>query len=550
MKKKNNNLGFFIWTIAFSMMVLYIQNTVGNNLFPIYIAEIIIGIILSKTLFKPLSKLINKDNPENTYWAIFGIRNLFVIVCVLMIQMNIIGLEILLIIVSAIYMPIFTKFMNKPDTNTTSTDATTSGENISYLCKTCNVLIPGDNNFCPNCGNALDKSNNYEEQVIYKKAVLPSEFDPVYLLSEEKLLEEFIKRELPKARIDPNTKYLPASAYQKKQVLNIIFAVLVFIYVCLIFFHFPVLTYLIGFIILLIFRKYTDKFDFMKFLEKEIKARPQEKILNIIMNVKQTMVEDTSKKMLMISVVVAVILPLIIFFKPHILYEKMDNGYGVRFYTFGLTNFTSATIPETYNGKSVVSLRGNTFSNMFLLNKVTLPDSITEIRGQAFKNDYFLTTVNIPASLEYLGGGAFYNCKSITQIELPDTLTFLGGESFYGASSLKNIKLSVQLNEIRGNSFENCSSLESITIPDEVTRIGGHAFYGCSKLSKVDISESSKLKEIGSSSFRMCDSLYDVTLPYGVYVNERAFKESPTRIHYYSNNNIDDNYNYWGDYEY
>jgi hypothetical protein len=81
----------------------------------------------------------------------------------------------------------------------------------------------------------------------------------------------------------------------------------------------------------------------------------------------------------------------------------MDGGYGVRYYAFGLTNFISATIPEEHNGKPVISLRGNTFSNMFFLKEVKLPDTITEIRGQAFKNCISLKSVNIPKNLEYLG---------------------------------------------------------------------------------------------------------------------------------------------------
>ena len=66
-------------------------------------------------------------------------------------------------------------------------------------------------------------------------------------------------------------------------------------------------------------------------------------------------------------------------------------------------------------------------------------------------------------------------------------------------------------------------------------RIGGHAFYGNSSLSKVSISENSKLQEIGSSAFRQCSRLYNINIPSGTYVNERAFKESPTVVNRYNN---------------
>lgn len=200
----------------------------------------------------------------------------------------------------------------------------------------------------------------------------------------------------------------------------------------------------------------------------------------------------------------------LLFSKPRIFYEQADDGYYVRFYVYGLTNMTTATIPDTYQGEKVVGLRGNTFSNMPFLSEVTLPDSITEIRGQAFKN-----------------------CRSLERVTLPEHLTYLGGEAFYHCSSLEEINLPAGLTEIRGNTFEECSSLLRIEIPDNVTRIGGHAFYGNTSLEEVVISPDSKLQQIGSSAFRCCDSLREITLPRGVSVNERAFKETPVRIDYY-----------------
>ena len=287
--------------------------------------------------------------------------------------------------------------------------------------------------------------------------------------------------------------------------------------------------------------------NLIKYLTKQIKERPGEKISNIVMNVKNTFVNDNSKSIFIVSILVAISLPLIIFFTPKIIYEKTNGGYAVRYYMYGLTNFRSANIPEMHNNEPVVSLRGNTFSNMPFLESVILPNTIIEIRGQAFKNCYKLKEINIPNKLEYLGGGSFYNANSIKSIELPDTLTYLGGESFYGATSLEYVKLSNNLTEIKGDSFEYCTSLKKITIPDNVTRIGGHAFYGDSNLSEVLLTSNSKLNEIGSSAFRQCSSLSSITIPRTTYVNERAFKESPTDIQYFNANEPyynTSNYNY------
>ena len=418
-------------------------------------------------------------------------------------------------------------------------NVTTKTTKVILKCTKCNSVIKVDDKFCATCGEAITGDNvRVEESTENKETtqnviVKSDNYDPIFKLSEDEMVEEFINRELVKAKIDKNSKLIPFELLKRKRVFNIIFSILLFVFVCMIFFHFPLVTYIVGIFILIIFYKLTRNYDLMSYLKKQLKSRPSEKASNIVMSVKESFVEDKSNKILLFCSLTAILLPLLIFIKPVILYEKMDNGYGVRYYAFGVTNFKTVTIPEKYKGMEVISLRGNTFSNMPFLTEVNLPNTIIEIRGQAFKNDKKLVKVNIPNKLVYLGGGAFYNCKSIKSIELPDTLTYLGGESFYNAKSLEEIKLSNSLTEIRGNTFENCKSLKSITIPDSVTRIGGHAFYGNSSLSSVIFTENSKLNEIGSSAFRMCDSLYEITIPRGTYVNSRAFKESPTDVRYF-----------------
>ena len=348
------------------------------------------------------------------------------------------------------------------------------------------------------------------EPLSEKRIVHAEDFDPLFAMSEEDCVEEFIKREMQRAGITEEQNLIPEDMLRRKNILNVIFAVLLFVYISLFFFHFPTKTYVIGFLILAVYAFWTGSYGLMRYLKKEIKSRPQEKVSNIVMNVKSSLVADYSKKLKWVLMAVAVAGSLLLFSKPRIFYEQADDGYYVRFYTYGVTNMTTAAIPDTYQGEKVVGLRGNTFSNMPFLKEVTLPDSITEIRGQAFKN-----------------------CRKLERVTLPENLTYLGGEAFYHCSSLEEVNLPAGLTEIRGNTFEECSSLLHIEIPDNVTRIGGHAFYGNTSLEEVVISPDSRLQQIGSSAFRCCDSLREITLPREVSVNERAFKETPVRIDYY-----------------
>ena len=348
------------------------------------------------------------------------------------------------------------------------------------------------------------------DETVTGRIVHAEDFDPLFAMPEEDCVEGFIKREMQRAGITEEQNLIPEDMLRRKNILNAILAVLLFVYISLFFFHFPMKTYVIGLLILVVYAFLASRYQLIKYLKKEIRSRSQEKISNIVMNVKASMVPDYSKKLKWALIAVAVAGSLLLFSKPRIFYEQADDGYYVRFYVYGLTNMTTATIPDTYQGEKVVGLRGNTFSNMPFLTEVSLPDSITEIRGQAFKN-----------------------CRSLERVTLPKHLTYLGGEAFYHCSSLEEVNLPAGLTEIRGNTFEECTSLLRIEIPDNVTRIGGHAFYGNTSLEEVVISPDSKLQQIGSSAFRCCDSLREITLPRGVSVNERAFKETPVRIDYY-----------------
>ena len=421
-------------------------------------------------------------------------------------------------------------------------------------CPNCSAPVEEKYKFCQACG----KEVNIEtiKQTITRVPANYDSFDPMYKQSEDKMLEMLINKELKKEGLDSLKGVATKDIRIKKIITNTIMSLLVFVYIILFFFHFPKITYVLGAIILIIVCMLSRKVSFIKSITKEIKARPSEKISNIIMSKKENLVKDYSNILGIVTLTIAIILPLIMFKEPVIIYEKMDNGYGVRFYAYGLKNNKTATIPETHNGKKVVSLRGNAFSNMYSLESVALPDSITEIRGQSFLNDKNLKKVKLPKNLKILGGSAFKNCTSLAKVELPDTITEigggafynasslksiklpkklkrLGGESFYGATSLEKVELPEGLTEIRGSTFEKCSSLKEINIPNNVTRIGGHAFQYDRSLTTVTVSENSKLREIGSSAFRNCNSLKEITLPKEISINERAFKESPTEIRYY-----------------
>lgn len=552
MKKYKNYLLFA--SLFFIPTLVYASS--GADDFPIYVAllmEAFISIHMSAFVLSPLAEIISYENKKQIFWILFTVRAFILLIFDFFISTSIAIFDFIFVFIGAFIILPISNYINKKRTeknqsiiNSTISTKLPPQEKV-ILCSKCGEKLQEPYKFCSKCGTKVEETKATE--IEQKTIITSASFDPIYTKSEDDLLEGFINQEIKKANFEKNSKLIPKEILKRRTILCIIFAILLFVSVSLIFFHFPIYTYIMAIIILVIFLKISLKYNIMNFLKKEVKSRPDEKISNIVMSVKTSMVYDNYKVLRLILCLVAMLIPLIIFKDPRIMYEEQDDGYAVRFYTFGLTNFKTAIIPNVYNNKKVISLRGNTFSNMPFLEKVTLPDSIVEIRGQAFKNDLKLVSVNIPKNLEYLGGGSFYGCKSIKEINLPDTLTYMGGETFYEDSSLTNIKLSKNLKEIRGDSFEYCTSLKKIEIPDKVERIGGHAFYGDTSLEEVKLSEDSSLKEIGSSAFRQCDRLHTITIPPDTYVNERAFKESPTVVRRFGEANYGDiidksNYDY------
>lgn len=518
----------------------------GMDPFAALFMEAFVSIHYSVFFIHPLAELVAPNNTKKVFWIFFMIRVGILLYCDFFVTPTIAILDFMSLFACAfIGLPIIISLDSKKKAGLEKKINEQLGSDVFIMateekkdlyCPSCGKTLDPKDKFCTNCGAEVLGNMSFEKS----KKVLYSDFDSIYKMDEDACVEAFIKKEMKEAGFDEKTSLYPAGLMKKKIVMSIIKCLLIFALVVMVFFHFPIISYIIGIIIVIVVYKKTGKFDIVKYLTKKVKERPGEKISNIVMSEKENLSEDKTKPYIIAMHIVAFILPLVLFYKPVILYEKSpDGGYSVRFYAFGLTNFVSAEIPEEHNGEPVVGLRGNTFSNMFFLESVKLPDTITEIRGQAFKNCYNLKEVNIPEKLETIGGGAFANCKRIMEVEFPDTLTAMGGEIFSGATSLRKVRLSENITEIRGDSFSECVSLQSIEIPDRVERIGAHAFYHNKSLISVGISSNSKLKEIGSSAFRLCDSLSEIYIPADTMVNGKAFKESPTMVNRYSKNGED-----------
>lgn len=406
-------------------------------------------------------------------------------------------------------------------TSTSSNSIKVMVSTTELTCPSCGNVCQPNTKYCNKCGTMLPVATKTIMQK-HTGYVAPTDFDPENTFSLYEFIKKRVIKELNKAEIDPKGKYIPNSVLKTRNILSTIFALLLSFYITLIFFHFPDITYMIGLIILVFMFILTINFNFVNYVTKQIRTRPSEKISNVVMSLKPTLVKNTSKIYLALITLIAIAIPLIVFKEPKILYEKMDDGYGVRFYAYGWNNKTIANIPENYKGEKVIALRGNTFSNMKNLAEINLPDTIIEIRGQAFAGLEKLTKIRLPENLEYLGGSAFEGCTSLEEIEIPYKVKEINGDTFNGDYSLRKVILNEGLKRIGGNAFNGCS-IEEITIPSTVTEIGGNAFHNNGELKTVKLSEG--LETIEGGAFAGCEELLEIIIPDTVTsIGGEAFK--------------------------
>lgn len=365
---------------------------------------------------------------------------------------------------------------------------------IPINCPECHKPLTEKSNICEHCGK--DIGDYIEQKIIESDSSYGSSFDAskidknIFALSEEKALMYLIEKEL---KNNPSVKNMTIPRMEiTKLIITLIYALVIFIITTLfVAYHtYLLLDILLLFIVSVVYFLLTKRYTLKKYLETEVKKRPDTKISYIVSSTISSAVRVNPIYIVSrISIVLFVVFICLFLYKePHFIYEEQEKGYALRYYTYGiLKNDQEIVIPSMYKNKPVIGIRGDTFKNVKTINSVYLPDTITEIRG-----------------------GAFQGCTNLTSINLPPQIT-----------------------EIHGSTFEDCYSLEKIVIPEGVTRIGGSAFRNCYKLSEAIIPIT--VKQIGSSAFRNT-ALRSVCYSEYALVSERAFKGTYPTVNYHENN--------------
>ena len=202
-------------------------------------------------------------------------------------------------------------------------------------------------------------------------------------------------------------------------------------------------------------------------------------------------------------------------------YREIGKGIEITGYTRG--NVAELIIPDTIDGKIVMSIGDGAFSNRGRLTSVNIPSGVVSIGENAFGN-CGLTSVNIPSGVTSIGSFAFRGCSSLTSVNIPESVTNIGADAFQDTPWLEeqfdqseglaivnhividadtsisgNVDIPTGVTSIGEMAFRQCSSLTSVNIPSGVTSIGYYAFWACSSLTSVNIPES--VTSIGAKAF-------------------------------------------------
>ncbi|MDD4001399.1 MAG: leucine-rich repeat domain-containing protein [Bacteroidales bacterium] len=178
----------------------------------------------------------------------------------------------------------------------------------------------------------------------------------------------------------------------------------------------------------------------------------------------------------------------------------------------------SISIPQdvTYNNIKyiVVAIGESAFRDCFMLEEVSLPQTIKSINQSAFDACNSLKSISIPNSVTNISSYAFYSCRSLKNVKLSNSISIIGISVFEDCSSLSSIEIPNSVVSIENSAFRGCVSLEKIVFPKSVVSIRESAFRNCIKLSSVHLSNS--IISIGNNAFRNCESLYSISFPNNI----------------------------------
>ncbi len=201
----------------------------------------------------------------------------------------------------------------------------------------------------------------------------------------------------------------------------------------------------------------------------------------------------------------------------YVYYTQNRNLFNAEYGTLTISlDNGKVNMVEYVVGKTIVYVRGTqnyyiitpgiteigkgAFDKYFMLNSVTIPDSVLKIGESAFMDLKALGSVVIGDGVEVIGKDAFRGCEGLRAVFIYDVNFWCGikfenlfsnplgyAHNLYVNSNLvSDISIISPVTSISDFAFFNCYSIKDVTIHSLVTKIGQSAFFGCKNLKNVN----------------------------------------------------------------
>lgn len=117
-------------------------------------------------------------------------------------------------------------------------------------------------------------------------------------------------------------------------------------------------------------------------------------------------------------------------------YEVIDGSAIITKYT---GSSRDVTVPGEIDGAPVEKIGFYAFEAKFLVETITLPETVTCIDEYAFMDCSSLKSINIPEAVTAIERGAFVACTSLEALEIPANVEYIRQEAFTACDGLTSL---------------------------------------------------------------------------------------------------------------
>lgn len=130
-----------------------------------------------------------------------------------------------------------------------------------------------------------------------------------------------------------------------------------------------------------------------------------------------------------------------------------------------VTDNADLSIPAEIEGKPVMALAADSFSDLESVASIKMPDSIVAIGYSAFRNCRRLESIEFPSELAKFDSGWLRGCQKLAHMKLPGKLEKIT-PAIFDIPSIRHLEIGRMVGDVMSGAFQK-SQLESVSVSDE-----------------------------------------------------------------------------------